>query len=331
VFPVQSRGENGNVERLRQRLFSGANSNGFVVFQKIVIKPKIPHLSSNYYAFTWSGNRFLIAQTDDHALTNLADFSAAQRLYGFDGEDYWSLAFQSIYRLTLDGQKDLNNTHSTLMVISKKERNETNNAQVAALFDIDSLAKECRRVAQFGFSFEGASKVEVVGTNLLSGKSEDGKSSIAEMSGDENHPVTLRYIGDADKMQPFQVLLDYSNDVIQIDRLSQKTLIPANLSVGYRIIFVHSGTFSNINSFSWQAFKEEAGHIIGETVNHGNVVQMQVGDDGKIEPGKVLVKARQHPAHDKSRLVVYCMFAIVSISFLGVIGYLYRKNHSKNN
>jgi hypothetical protein len=222
---------------------------------------------------------------------------------------------------------DPENTHSTLVVVPKKETKETNNAQSSMLVDMLSLVKECRQVAQFGFTYEEMGKLEVVGSNTVVGKSLDGRTRTAEIQGQPHRPESLRFLPDANNIRPSQISIDYSNNIIVIDRLSSKST--PFVTVRYKMVSVSPRVSSNNASFSWQTYKEAAGDIIGSTVIKGSVAQAKVSDDGKIEPGKILEQAKKHPVRGNNSLLLYIVFLGITLNFLFVVFYLFKNDSSR--
>ena len=197
-----TRASEGRLAELYQQFLSGSNSQRFVAFERTIIfprgrKPPAPVFMS----FCRKDASYIIAVSRDVAATNIDNLASADKLHGFDGENYWSMRLDSPVRVYPKPDKEgqspppLENSFNTLRVIPKAEvSHEQGRYQSDPGFNtISALAAECTRVVQFGFvPIEG--RPRVVGSDLVVTSAEGEVVVTAHLTGHPDQPAGLSYL-----------------------------------------------------------------------------------------------------------------------------------------
>ncbi len=293
------RGSQDCLAELYQRFVSGANSHGLVAFDRTIVVPRRHGPSKPLFVtFCWRDVCYLIALSRVAPITNVNNFASADKLYGFDGEAYWSFRLDSPVRVYRKAGQDREllppeNSFNTLHVISKAEavqqRGRTKPDTV--LVTMTALASECRQLVQFGVSHPLSQTPRVSGSELFITGSDGGGSVVAELGGDPGRPSGLSYSLPGGKA--LRVMIDYATDTVRVTRLSDTHLVA---QMEYHLVFLEqAGEAPAPSVFSWQTYRADAGQLLAHVVRNGATFSAQIATNNTLRPVRKLVAASTDP------------------------------------
>ena len=353
LLVVKTQAQEGPLIALYKGFLAATNSDGFLVVKRKITFPASPrrileHLATNgvqrterrvdyFVSFCWDGPRFVIAFSSDAPLTNESDFATAERLYGYDGTNYWRL-LNDASKTYVGSPADLSvaapiDVSSYLSIIPEEEVLSSQNKYVAnpAYTSIMQFASECRHVAQFGYEGNLTEPPRITSDNtiVISGTSKHAKA--AEFTGDADQPTSITFGASAKGAPTFRLSMDYATDTMTVDRVSSVSGKTMN-TIRYTILLFRAPVLSTPKSpFSWQSYQATAGNIIGDTAKAGATVNMEVTKDGVPQLGKVSTPAQPLPGRARNPIYVYLIFALSSIiPIVLIIRFRNQKQRSKN-
>jgi hypothetical protein len=339
------------VQDLYKQYYSGGTSSGLIVFERNIIYPAkrassapSSNVSSNnvqpvaevvktFFTFRWCESNFVLAVSTGIAITNESDLGMADKLYGFNGNDYWRL-LSDVTRTYVNSGEGPDflapvDSASVLSIIPKNEILTSKGQYVpnSTFSTINDLVGECRRVVQFGFSFPLQGKPNIVSTNRLVVSGVDGQTQVVSIDGDLEHPDVLIY-GDSTNVQTkFRVAVDYDRNILKIDRLSSSGKRPANTIV-YTVLLAQNSLSNKIdNVYSYQKYEPNQGRVITELAKNGATVSAKLQNNGEVVPQKKVLKAAKPlPGRDTNkRPYILIAFVAVSVVFGLVVLVLIKK------
>jgi hypothetical protein len=314
---------------LYNALLAGTNSEGCVTFERQIVvpargrsgstnTPKLPPPDAAYVTFLWDGAKYLVAYSR-RTPTEERSISSAERLYGFDGTNYWRLLKSvSTTYLNEGGQSQILapvDVQSQLTVISTEEASNALDRYVAnpTLTTINEFAAECRRVVQLGFSFHLTQAPTWLNSNSFSIVSAGHGSQIVTVTGDAGSPDTITYSDSSNTLPKFKATVGFSENALVIDRLSSVTFRPF-ATIKYRVLSVRiPNTSAPSTAYSWQTYRADAGNVVAEVAKNGATVRGAFKDDGTLEPqNKVLAPAKPLPESRKAPTVILWVLGVTS-------------------
>jgi hypothetical protein len=257
---------------------------------------------------------YLIALSKVAPITNANNLASADKLYGFDGEAYWSLRLDSPVRVYPRAGQDREllppeNSFNTLHVISKAEavqqRGRTKPDTV--LVTMTALASECRRLVQFGVSYPLSQPPRVAGSELFVTGTDEGGSVVAELAGEPGRPSGLSYSLPGGKV--LRVRIDYATDTVRVSRLSDTHLVA---EMEYHLFFLEKeGEAPAPSVFSWQTYRADAGQLLAQVARNGATFSAQIATNNTLRPVRKLVAASTDPS--ATRRLIALLFVLAAL------------------
>jgi hypothetical protein len=292
LLPERVGAQEGKVAEICSHFLGGTNSSGLIAFTREITFPRPPPggFPRQYFTYCWTGDTFIIAYSGTRAATNVADLVSADKLYGFDGDAYWSLTLNYPSRTTV-GKDDAvplppARVANSLLVISKDEVGKERGQYVSppALGGILALAEECRGIIQLGFPRNSAGAPVISGRAIsLQGA---GRGAAAEFVGRPDRPEKIEHSGPPRR----SVGLDYANELMLFTGLQGTNSVRIS-EVRYHILLVQDAVAAT-DTFSWQTYNASAGPVVGQVVQDGATRRARVLSNNALAPGAVITPAR---------------------------------------
>ena len=293
---TQPQANRAPLDALYRQFLAGASPSGFVSFEREISTQRTPPpqtprygatrtpvtngppqitntiqgrpASKSYFAFCWAGTNFIIANSTDHQVTNENDFASAGRLYGYDGQSYWRLSYNSVRTYLMGDRPGISppiDTSSVLMVIpAVANANTPSESQKFAQTNLSLIAEECWQVVQLGFSHPMLGHPGILNSNRMLVTGLNGWSQTLRLTGNRNHPDVLNYEATTNRMPIYRVTMDYPADALTIDRMSARGTA-SGISIRYKVLAVRMPDPAQPESmFSVQRYMPTTGNVIHE-------------------------------------------------------------------
>jgi hypothetical protein len=329
-FPVDARGAESNVIKLYRRFLSGADSSGFVLFTAEVVPPESQKAGTNmgvprspprdiqpqYCAYFWDGPQWIVALSSTTPIKTTSELSSARMIYGFDNTNYWSITLQHPVRASMPtgGLPSLPPTElrDFLALIPVEEAARSREIQSnPALSAILLLIADCRRVTQFGYSFENTQAPEKNAGGLLVHGAATTNTTILHITGNPDYPDIVA----CDVPSPgFRVQIDYTNDALTMDQLSPYGPLPARRS-RYKILSLEDFIVpSGPDLFSWQTYRGLVQVLDASITTNGATSLAYVTQDNVLQSrGRTVPSQSKQDRHKK--LIIFLLGATVGAPF----------------
>jgi hypothetical protein len=338
------------VAAMYRALLGGSNSVGFVSFSREIAFPAPLRRAAGSgsgggsqlnttrsLAYCWSNEKYVAAVSDEHVFTNKNDLLAADYLYGFDGESYWSITRGLPFRSMPAGANGAvpmppARAANSLILCSKAEvaRQHRGGLSGEAIQSVLSLAAECKRLVQFGFPGDIDGRPRITGSEIVVKYAGQPPADALQFKGDPARPARL----DRNGPERLRVLTDYQNDSIALAALAPGTNEIRLSEVVYRL---HSySIFSpalDAATFAWQTYREPEGELRGQIVENGELRRIEVPPDN-IPQTREIVKPRTAARGSPRsvalpRVLLLCLLAAPAVGLAAILLRLVRRSAGK--
>jgi len=188
---------------------------------------------------------------------------------------------------------------------------------------ITGLLAECLSVAQLGWS------KPIVGPPRRSGDEvvlplTEGRSEKGRISGSTRQPSEISYRENEPAGQSINVTMDYSDGAIIISRTFGTHVI---FQARYRILAFKPNCPVDDFGFSWRAYKDSAGNVLGTLLTNGATMEVSF-TNGSFRPTRLLATSRPMP--HRSEAFIFLLFTLVTVG-AAIFAWKVRKTRSHNN